>query len=175
VEEMLNAFGPAPPEISGASTPVSLSKNGIVYPYPNGTMAYCMEHAGAKDPTTDELIAFLATDDAYKKHNLVPGKFVCVNFAVLLHDRAESRGIKAYMASVGFTSGPDCGTKHMINAFNTTDAGWVYVDAMDTGWILIGRLVPGEKYMGTLMKNQDGKWGFFLAETGNVIGDVEII
>jgi hypothetical protein len=29
--------------------------------------------------------------------------------------------------------------------------------------------------MGTLMKNQDGKWGFFLAETGNVIGDVEII
>ena len=46
---------------------------------------------------------------------------------------------------------------------------------MDTGWILIGRLVPGEKYMGTLMKNQDGKWGFFRAETGNIIGEAEII
>lgn len=174
-EEILNAFGPAPSAISGATTQVLLAKNGIVFPYPNGTRAYCTEFAGAQDPTTEELIAFLATDDTYRQHDLVPGKFVCVNFAVLLNDRAESRGIKAYMASIMFTSGPESGTNHMINAFNTTDAGWVYVDAMDTGWILIGRLVPGEKYMGTLMKNQDGKWGFFLAETGNTVGGVEIV
>lgn len=174
-EEMIKAFGPAPSPISDATTSVVLSRNGIVYPYPNGTPAYCTEYTYAKDPTADELIAFLATDDTYKQHNFVQGQFVCVNFAVMLHDRAESRGIKAYMASVMFTSGPSSSTGHMINAFNTTDAGWVFVDAMDNGWILMGPIHQGDKYMGTLMKNQDEKWGFFLAETGNIVGDVEII
>jgi hypothetical protein len=172
---MINAFGPAPSQVSDATMSILLSNNGIVYPYPNGTLAYCTEHTCAKDPTTNELIAFLVTDDTYEHHNFIPGQFVCVNFAVLLHDRAESRGIKAYMASIMFTSGPESTTKHMINAFNTSDAGWVYVDAMNTGWILIGRLDQGDKYIGTLMKNQDGKWGFFLAENGNIVGDVEII
>lgn len=175
-EEILGAFGPGPiPLPDNATTALPVENGGKAYPYPNGTLAYYTDYIGAGDPTTDQIISFLATDDSYKQHTLSEGKFVCVNFAVMLHDRAEARGIKAHMASVLFASGPSSGSGHMINAFNTTDAGWVYVDASDTGWILIGPLKEGDKYRGTLMKNQDGLWGFFRTETGNIVSSVEII
>lgn len=175
-EEILGAFGPAPtPLPDNDVTTVRVESGGKAYPYPNGSMAYYTDYAGARDPTTDQIIAFLATNDAYKQHTLSDGKFVCVNFAVMLHDRAESCGIRTYLASVLFTSGPSSSTGHMINAFNTTDAGWVYVDASDAGWILIGPLKEGDKYRGTFMNNQDGKWGFFRTETGNIVGSVETI
>jgi hypothetical protein len=175
-EEILDAFGPAPAQVPDNATTTGLLKNGgILYPYPNGSQAYYTDYTAAKDTTTDRIIAFLATDDTYKEHNFIDGKFVCVNFAVMLHDRAESRGISTHMASVIFSSGPSFGTGHMINAFNTTDAGWVYVDATETGWVLIGAINSGDKFGGTLMRNQDGKWGFFKAETENIVEKVDII
>ncbi len=176
MEEILGAFGPDPtPLPDNATTTLPVKSGNKAYPYPNGTLAYCTDYVEARDPTTDQIISFLATDDAFKQHTLSEGKFVCVNFAVMLHDLAEARGIKAHMASVLFASGPLSGSGHMINAFNTTDAGWVYVDASDTGWILIGPLQEGDKYRGTLMKNQGGMWGFFRTETGNVVSSVEVI
>jgi hypothetical protein len=175
-EEIIGAFGPAPTPLPGNdTTTVRVESGGKAYPYPNGSIAYYTDYAGARDPTTEQIIAFLTTDDMYKQHTLSDGKFVCVNFAVMLHDRAESCGIRTYLASVLFTSGPSSSTGHMINAFNTTDAGWVYVDASDNGWILIGPLREGDKYRGTFMKSQDGKWGFFRTETGNIVGSVETI
>lgn len=182
-EEMLNAFGPAPTPIpDNATTTVLLNDSGKLYPYPNGSMSYYTDYAGAKDPTTDQLVAFLITDDTYT-NKFVPGQFVCVNFAVMLHDHAESRGIKAHMASVLFTSGPESDNGHMINAFNTTDAGWVLVDATGpasdggvVGCVLIdGSVHSGDKYKGILMRMQDGKWGLFNAETGDVVEGVDII
>lgn len=176
VDEVLGAFGQAPAQLAdNASETLPVKCGDRAYPYPNGTMAYYTDRAGAADPTTDQIIAFLATDDAYKQHTLTEGKFVCVNFAVLLHDRAEARGIEAHMASVFFSSGPSSGSGHMINAFNTSDAGWVYVDATENGWILIGPMKEGDKYRGTLMECRDGKWGFFRTETGNIVSAVEII
>ncbi len=176
VDEIVGAFGPAPASLVDNASEVFPVKCGDrAFPYPNGTMAYYTDHAGASEPTTDRIIAFLATDNTYKQHTLTEGKFVCVNFAVMLHDSAEARGIEAHMASVFFSSGPSSGNGHMINAFNTTDAGWVYVDATENGWILIGPLREGDRYRGTLMECRDGKWGFFRTETGNVVSNVEII
>jgi len=182
-EEMLDAFGPAPTPIpDDTTTTVLLNDSGKLYPYPNGSMSYYTDHAGAKDPTTDQLVAFLITDDTYS-NKFVPGKFVCVNFAIMLHDHAESRGIKAHMASVLFTGGPESDSGHMINAFNTTDAGWVLVDATGPvsddgviGCVLIdGSIHSGDIYKGILLRKQDGKWGLFNAETGNVVNSVDII
>ncbi|BAI62862.1 hypothetical protein MCP_2790 [Methanocella paludicola SANAE] len=176
VDEILGAFGPEPASLAQNATETFPVKCGDrAYPYPNGTMAYYTDHMGAARPTTDQVIAFLATDDTYRQHTLTEGKFVCVNFAVMLHDSAEARGIEAHMASVFFSSGPSSGSGHMVNAFNTTDAGWVYVDATENGWILIGPLREGDKYRGTLMECRDGKWGFFRTETGNIVSTVEII
>lgn len=176
VDEILGAFGPAPVTlVDNISETLPVKCGDRAYPYPNGTIAYYTDHAAATEPTTDRIIAFLATDDAYKQHTLTEGKFVCVNFAVMLHDRAEARGIEARMASVLFSSGPSSGSGHMINAFNTTDAGWVYVDATENGWILIGPMKEGDRYRGTLMECRDGRWGFFRTETGNVVSNVEII
>jgi len=53
-----------------------------------------------------------------------PGKFVCSEFAVALHDAAEAAGIRCALVTVKFERGPG----HGLNAFQTTDQGLIYVD-----------------------------------------------
>ena len=77
----------------------------------------------ATDPTLEELIAFLQED---KTNELlyVDGEFVCTEFALTLHDHAESAGLRAGYVTLTF----DEGIGHALNAFETTDFGLVYVD-----------------------------------------------
>ena len=49
--------------------------------------------------------------------------FVCIDFAVAVHDNAESRNISAGVVTCNIG-----GTLHALNIFNTTDRGLVYFD-----------------------------------------------
>lgn len=75
------------------------------------------------DPTWDELISFLESDDT-DEQPYIEDLFVCADFAEMLHNNAEESGIKALYVGVDFIVGEG----HALNAFNTTDKGLVYVD-----------------------------------------------
>ena len=51
--------------------------------------------------------------------------FVCTDFAERLHNNAEAYGIKSAYVTIKDTT--EVG--HALNAFNTIDRGWVYIDS----------------------------------------------
>ncbi|WP_174591062.1 AN1-type zinc finger domain-containing protein [Methanocella conradii] len=102
-------------------------KKGAIMVYPNGSRCHITEHRDAKDPTYAQLISFLLNDHT-ELDTYIPGSYVCENFAIRLHDNAESNLIRAHLVNVEFY-GQSSG--HMIVAFNTVDRGTVYID--DTG------------------------------------------
>ena len=79
------------------------------------------------NPSWSELKNFLRNDNT-EYSPFVNNDFVCENFAVMLHDNAERKGIRAGVVSIDFNN-DDVG--HMINVFYTTDKGQIYID--DTG------------------------------------------
>lgn len=86
-----------------------------------------INQSSAKNPTWEELLAFLKEDKTDKKP-YVPGEYECGNFALELHNNAEAHGIRAALVAVHFYNS----LSHAINAFKTTDRGLVYID--DTGY-----------------------------------------
>ena len=127
-----------------ARTPVTY----VTLPVQNTTGAHVVlaNNRTAADPTYDELVQFLKTDDTSSMKYVSPG-WTCADFARTLHDNAEAQGIKAGFVGVEFygdsidysiyddgsgnlpspPGAPDMG--HGLNVFNTTDKGLVYVDA----------------------------------------------
>lgn len=85
---------------------------------------HLLNFKNAKDPTFEQLIDFLKTDDT-DNYNYEINKFMCGEFAELLHNNAEKRGIKAGLVVIEFSNTT---TIHALNIFNTTDKGFVYVD-----------------------------------------------
>lgn len=79
------------------------------------------------NPSWSELKSFLKSDRT-EFFPFVDDVFVCENFAVMLHDNAERKGIRAGVVFIDFKN-DDVG--HMINVFYTTDRGHIYID--DTG------------------------------------------
>jgi len=83
----------------------------------------------AEDPTWEELKSFLL-EDKTDTLRYIPNSFVCADFAMRLHNNAEKYGWRCYL--VGIQLGPSddypTGASHAINAFNTTDYGWIYID-----------------------------------------------
>ena len=77
----------------------------------------------AKNPTFDELIEFLRSDDTDTLEYKMPS-FVCSDFAVRLHNNAEKQGIRCAYVSIDFK----VGAGHALNAFQTTDKGLIFVD-----------------------------------------------
>jgi hypothetical protein len=76
------------------------------------------------NPTYEELLIFLKSDQT----DQIPydyNSFVCADFAILLHNNAESNGIKTGVVSIDFNYGGD---GHALNVFNTTDKGMVFID-----------------------------------------------
>lgn len=57
-----------------------------------------------------------------------PGKFVCTEFGQALHNAAEAAGLRCGLVYVEFEKGEN----HVLNAFETTDKGIVYVDCTGT-------------------------------------------
>ncbi|MBA7476531.1 hypothetical protein ES707_11917 [subsurface metagenome] len=78
----------------------------------------------ATNPTWQELIAFLRSDPTDDETYWKP-VFNCANFAEMLHNNAETTGIKAAFVGVFFSDEEE---GHALNAFKTTDRGLVYVD-----------------------------------------------
>lgn len=83
----------------------------------------------ATNPTWQELKSFLLKDTTDSKRYDIE-TFVCADFAEMLHNNAESAGIR--VAYVSIWLGPCSyylfGGGHALNAFETTDRGLVYID-----------------------------------------------
>jgi hypothetical protein len=94
--------------------------------FPNNQKVTINEYRNAKDPTYNQLINFLSSDRTIY-NTYVPGQYVCTNFAVDLHQHAESSLIRAHLVEIQFTDN----NNHMIVMFHTTDRGNIYID--DTG------------------------------------------
>lgn len=99
----------------------------INYLKANGRKVLLINNRCARNPTYSELIEFLKVDTT-KKIGYKPKKFVCADFAQLLHNRAEKYGIRAAWVAVKFTDGE----LHACNAFRTTDCGLVFVDCTNS-------------------------------------------
>ncbi|WP_292465656.1 hypothetical protein [Methanolobus sp.] len=97
---------------------------GIINLKASGEPVVLINNESATNPTWDELITFLKTDDTdrilYKDD-----VFVCSDFAERLHNNAEQAGIRAAFVTIYFYSDSD---GHALNAFETTDKGLTYVD-----------------------------------------------
>jgi len=93
--------------------------------YYDGSYVTITNHQDAHNPTMAELKAFLKEDHTENYPGSVTS-FVCLNYAVMLHNNAEANGIRcAVVAIYGSSDG------HALNAFRTTDEGLIFVD--DTG------------------------------------------
>jgi hypothetical protein len=93
--------------------------------YYDGSYVTITNHHNAHDPTMAELKAFLKGDNTEDYPAAVPS-FVCLNYAVMLHNHAEADGIRCAVVVIYGSS-----DAHALNAFQTTDEGLVFVD--DTG------------------------------------------
>lgn len=101
----------------------SITKQEIPYSKASGSEVCLVNYKNATDPTWDELIAFLHSDDTDERL-YIEDSFVCADFAEMVHNNAEASGIKAAYVGVDFVEGEG----HALTAFNTTDKGLVYVD-----------------------------------------------
>jgi len=96
-----------------------------------GSRVRLVNYKNATDPTWDELLSFLASDDT-DEQLYIDGTFVCADFAEMLHNNAEIAGIKTAFIGVQLVSDEVEG--HALNAINTTDKGLVYVDCTGEGF-----------------------------------------
>ena len=144
-------------------------------PYTSGNAPelHLTDNLSAEDPTWQELVDFLREDDT-DKILYVPGEFECGNFALELHDNAESGGIRAAFVAVQYLEG----TPHAVNAFKTVDKGLVYIDVTGSPTPLalahLDKKVKMSKdatYITTLLFPQAG---WFIPEGDQVVTSIEI-
>jgi hypothetical protein len=83
---------------------------------------YIHNNHEARNVTRTEVMDFILQD---KTDQLIynDSVFVCIDFAVAVHDNAERRNISAGVVTCSIG-----GTLHALNVFNTTDRGLVYID-----------------------------------------------
>jgi hypothetical protein len=88
-------------------------------------------NSDAVDTTYSEVLDFIRQDGTdqlvYISRDSDTGAapFVCSDFAEILHNNAESAGIRAAYLSIDFADGS---IGHAINAFQTTDKGLINID-----------------------------------------------
>jgi hypothetical protein len=85
----------------------------------NGQPVELYENPNAKNPTWEQLLSFLETDNT-DKMTYVPGSFVCIDFAEMVYNNAERSGIRCGLVVL-------YGIRHACNAFQT-DKGLVFID-----------------------------------------------
>ncbi len=101
-----------------------------------------MENPDAHDPTYQELMDFLSTDDTVHNKYVNPN-FTCADFATELQNHAECHDIRCGYTGLNF-EGKTNG--HAIDVFNTVDDGLVYVDTTGGKVHITKNLQPGVKY-----------------------------
>ncbi len=74
--------------------------------------------------TSEEVIEFMEIDKT-NLNEYVEGKYVCSHFVRDVNDNAERQGIRCAIVLISFPE-----QSHAIVAFNTTDEGMVYFDAI---------------------------------------------
>lgn len=88
-----------------------------------------IDNPRAKDPTYTQLINFLKADQTdkiqYKDRESGNNSFLCADFAELLHNNAETAGIRCAWVGIRFKNEEE---GHALNLFETKDKGPVYVD-----------------------------------------------
>lgn len=84
---------------------------------------FLRNNSEARDRRLGELIGFIRKDNL-NRARYTPDRYVCTEFAVSLHDRAERAGFRCGLVTVEFERGEG----HALNVFQTTDHGLVYVD-----------------------------------------------
>ncbi|MCJ7521334.1 MAG: hypothetical protein MUP21_03855 [Dehalococcoidia bacterium] len=94
----------------------------------NGVPVMLYENPNAIDLSWEQLKRFLSNVNT-DEQPYIADLFVCADFAAMLHDRAETAGIKSAYVSVDFLDGPG----HALDAFNTVDRGLVYIDCTGRG------------------------------------------
>jgi hypothetical protein len=96
----------------------------IKYYETNATMGrmYIRNSPDACNVSYGELMDFILRD---KTDQLIydDSGFVCIDFAVAVHDNAERQNISAGVVTCNIG-----GTLHALDVFNTTDRGLVYID-----------------------------------------------
>jgi hypothetical protein len=87
---------------------------------------YMYNNPEAVDVSYDELINFVEND---KTDNLlyVNNLFKCLDFATVLHNNAEEKGIRTGIVLIKWENKS---IGHAINCFNTTDKGMIYIDSV---------------------------------------------
>lgn len=92
-----------------------------------------MENPKSENTTWENLVAFLH-DDQTDTETFDEKTFVCSDFAEMLHNRAESAGIKCAYVTVDLGPSQEYpeGIGHALNAFQTTDQGCIYIDSTHT-------------------------------------------
>jgi hypothetical protein len=83
---------------------------------------YIHNSPAARNVTCAGLVAFIMNDSTDQVPYSDPG-FICIDYAVALHDNAERQDISAGLVTCDIN-----GSMHALNVFNTTDRGLIYVD-----------------------------------------------
>jgi len=81
-----------------------------------GTLPTDIERVGIYDESKSVM---LSTETL---HDYITSGYMCVNFAVDLHNNSEKAGIRCAVVEI-------MNQGHVLNAYNTTDKGLIYVDA----------------------------------------------
>lgn len=150
----------APVVASGKTSGPLINDHNEVLVMSDGKTARLQKNPNARNPTLARLLAFIA-ENKVNRQRYVAGRFMCTEYAVSLHDRAEANGIHCGLVVLTFTEG----VGHALNVFQTTDHGLVYVDCTgsphgdaDDAYDTIGYIEVGKKY-GRLNVNLGAQWG----------------
>jgi len=103
----------------------------LPYPKGSGALAHLENNFDrVYNPTWQELQEFLLQDGT-EKHKYEEGKFICTDFAEMLHNNAEKAGIRAAFVAVWFVTGKER-RGHTLNAFYLADEKrLVYIDCSE--------------------------------------------
>ncbi|AKB54927.1 MULTISPECIES: hypothetical protein [Methanosarcina] len=93
----------------------------------DGHIIKLKQNSSAKNPTYQEVLNFLQTDQT-DKCNYVLDKFVCADFAEQVQNNAEIAGYNCAYVDISFTDNAG----HACNAFNTTDRGLIFIDCTNS-------------------------------------------
>jgi hypothetical protein len=78
----------------------------------------------AKNPTSVELVKAVMLDKT-DQQIYTSNKFDCVDYAKMLHNNMEARGIRSGVVMITYK---DTKQGHLCNVFQTTDKGLIYID-----------------------------------------------
>ena len=94
----------------------------------NHTPINITDNAYAIDVSYNKAIEFIKHDKTDER--LYNDTFRCCEFARTVHNNAERHGIRAHLVLIIYDD--KYKTTHLINAFNTTDKGMIFIDSTGT-------------------------------------------